>query len=201
MRQDAPATLDIGERLAALGREHRLTQYQAIGETMSGWARARLGEFEAGLGELRGAIKAFREAGTTTLLEFYLTALAETELRGGYIDAAKAALDDANAMTERRAEFAWLSGILRAKGDLRVTLAPADMSAAEKFYEQAMASARERDAKSLELQAVLGLARLWRKQGRTKETRELLAPLYGWFTEGFDTPDLVEAKTLLAELG
>ncbi len=199
MRGDAAAVLDVGERLIALGREHGLAQYQVLGDGMHGWARARLGEIEEGLAELRGAINAYGTI-ATVMLGFFKTALAEIELRAGFVDMAVTALDDAEAAMEHKGEFVWCGDILRVKGDLRMAMTPADLSAAEKFYEQASALAREHDAKSLELRAALGLARLWQRQGRRTEAHGLLAPLYGWFTEGFDTPDLVEAKALLDAL-
>ncbi|MFI4987018.1 MAG: AAA family ATPase [Alphaproteobacteria bacterium] len=199
MRRDGPATLDTGERLVTLGREHGLAQYQAVGGIMRGWARARLGEAERGLGELREAISVYRPT-AAAMLGFFITALAEIELRGGQTDKAGAALDDADAVIEHKSEIIWLPDTLRVKGDLRMALAPADLSAAEQFYAQALAMARERQAKSLELRAALGLAQAWCQAGRANEARDLLAPTYGWFTEGLDTPDLREAKTLLDEL-
>ena len=84
--------------------------------------------------------------------------------------------------------------VLRAKGEL---LAP---EAAQAFFQQAVTAAREQGAKSLELRASMSLARLWRSQGKVSEARELLAPVYGWFTEGFDTRDLKDAKALLKSL-
>ena len=91
-----------------------------------------------------------------------------------------------------------MSDIVRVRGDLQSAVA--DLRGAEQLYNRALVLAREQEARSLELRAAVSLARLWREQGRTKEARELLAPLYGWFTEGFDTPDLVEAKALLDAL-
>ncbi len=199
MRRDAPAVLDTGERLVTLGCEHGLAQYEAMGGIIRSWARAQMGEVEEALGELREAIRVYRAA-ASVMLGFVIAALAEVELRGGHIDMAGAALDDADAEIERKAELVWIPLLLRVRGDLRVALAPADGLAAEQLYAQALAMAREAQAKSLELRAALGLALLWRKEGRAKEARDLLAPIYGWFTEGLDTPDLREAKALLDEL-
>jgi predicted ATPase len=86
---------------------------------------------------------------------------------------------------------------MRVKGDLQATRTPANVPAAKQFYDQSLVFARERKAMSLELQASLGLAKLLLKQGQQKEARDLLAPICSWFTEGFDTPDLKEAKALL----
>jgi predicted ATPase len=87
----------------------------------------------------------------------------------------------------------------RVRGDL--LNANGDVAAAERSYQEAVAVAKRQGAKMFELRASTSVARLWRDQGKQKEARELLAPVYGWFTEGFDTPDLKEAKALLDELG
>jgi predicted ATPase len=85
-------------------------------------------------------------------------------------------------------------------GDLAASRPPADLAAAERLYAEALAIAHRLGAKSLELRAAKGLARLWWRQGNVSEARDLLAPVLDWFTEGFDTPDLIEAKTLLEEI-
>ncbi len=195
MRRDVPAALATGERLIALGREHRLAQYEAVGTNMRAWAR--LGERDAGAAELRDAIHAYKMI-ATVMFGFFIVTLAETELRSGLIDRARTTLDEADAAIQHKAEFTWMSDIVRVRGDLQSAVA--DLRGAEQLYNRALVLAREQEARSLELRAAVSLARLWREQGRTKEARELLAPLYGWFTEGFDTPDLVEAKALLDAL-
>jgi predicted ATPase len=88
----------------------------------------------------------------------------------------------------------------RLQGELRLQLASPDVAQAEACFQQALAVARRQQAKSLELRAALSLSRLWQQQGQRQAARELLAPIYGWFTEGFDTGDLQEAKALLEEL-
>ena len=87
------------------------------------------------------------------------------------------------------------------RGELLIRHEPADTAAAEGAFMQSLAVARRQQTKTFELQAGTSLARLWRDQGKVRQARELLAPVYGWFTEGFDTRDLKEAKALLAELG
>ena len=97
----------------------------------------------------------------------------------------------------------WLAEIHRLRGELLLQAAPGDSDAADRAeacFQQALAVAREQQAKSLELRAATSLARLWQTQGRRAEAHDLLAPIYGWFTEGFDTPDLQDAKALLAAL-
>ena len=89
----------------------------------------------------------------------------------------------------------------RTAGDIALMLPEPDLAKAEAYFERALAVARQQQAKSWELRAAMSMARLWRDQGKRDEARDLLAPVYGWFTEGFDTLDLKEAKALLDELG
>ena len=91
--------------------------------------------------------------------------------------------------------------VYRAAGEVELMSPQADAAKAEAYFEQALAVARQQQAKSWELRASMSLARLWRDQGKVQQARELLAPVYGWFTEGFDTRDLKEANALLEELG
>ena len=90
--------------------------------------------------------------------------------------------------------------VRRIAGEVGLKFPEPDTAQAEAYFERALAVARQQQAKSWELRAAMSMARLWRDQGKREEARELLAPVYGWFTEGFDTPDLKEAKALLEEL-
>ena len=90
--------------------------------------------------------------------------------------------------------------VLRIAGEIALRHPDLDAAKAEAYFERALAVARQQQAKSWELRAAMSMARLWRDQGRPRQARELLAPVYGWFTEGFDTRDLMEAKALLQEL-
>ena len=94
----------------------------------------------------------------------------------------------------------WGAEINRIAGEIALRSPEADVAKAEAHFERALEVARQQQAKSWELRAAMSLARLWRSQGKVREARELLAPVYGWFTEGFDTRDLKEAKALLEEL-
>ena len=196
LRRDPPGVLDLAERLLAMAGEHGLGQSRAIGGILHGWACAHLADIEEGLSELRRAV--ISHGGTHR--SYYTAVLAETELRGGHLERATAALDDAVAISDALDETFWRAGILCVRGDLIRALSADDWRAAQDRYSEAVAIAREQQAKSLELRAATSLARLWGDKGRRAEARELLAPLYGWFTEGFDTADLKEAKVLLEEL-
>ena len=113
----------------------------------------------------------------------------------GQIDLAVTLLDDALQIAERTGEYWQAAELIRHKGGLLLHQGQAE--AAEDLYRKALSIAREQEAKLWELRASMSLARLWRDQGRRAEARDFLAPVYGWFTEGFDTPDLREAKALL----
>jgi len=195
LRGDAPAVLHFAERLLAICSEHGVGQYQPIGHIMHGWAFAHLVDIDEGLSELR---RAPNIAGT--LKTYFNAILAETELRAGNFDLAMTALSDATAICDALGETFWRAGLLCVEGDLVTARSDDDRRAAQKLYCEAIAIAREQQAKSLELRAAMSLARLWGEQGRQGEARELLAPVYGWFTEGFDTADVKDAKALLEQL-
>jgi predicted ATPase len=153
------------------------------------------GSGEEGLAELRSCIGRYG-ATSWTMLGLFRAILAEAELLSGNFEQAEEAL----AGTEEIGNRWWWAEFLRLRGDLHRSGPVRDRAAAEQSYREAIAVARGQQAKALELRAATGLARLWRDEGRPDEARDLLAPVYGWFTEGLDTPDLVEAKALLASL-
>ena len=105
------------------------------------------------------------------------------------------------AFAERTTDAFWLPEIYRLKADLLQKEAPVATQAIEESYQQAIDLAKQQSSKWLELRSSVSLARLWQAHGKTTQAQQLLAVIYGWFTEGFDTPDLQEAKALLAELG
>jgi predicted ATPase len=125
--------------------------------------------------------------------------LAETCLQHGRTEEGLAAIAEAAEMVTRTNERMWGAELARIEGEL-LRLQDAPLSESDSRFQRALTIARGQSAASFELRAALSLARLWRDQGRRAEARDLLAPLYGWFTEGFDTADLKEAKALLAEL-
>jgi len=111
------------------------------------------------------------------------------------------ALDEAYALVEQHEERFWEAEISRLRGVLLLRQTVPQQAEAEACFQRALDVARRQEAKALELRAAMSLARLWQQQGRRAAARDLLAPVYGWFTEGFDTADLQEAKALLGELG
>lgn len=187
------AARTYGERLLQLAREHRLVQYQAIGGIIRGRALAELGDLEA-LAELRSSLRAYGEA-TRFMLDVFSALLTEAELLAGQVEQARTALAGASGADM----LFWRSDLLRLQGDLH-RVADNEAPAAQACYLGAISVAQAQLAKSLELRAATSLARLWRDQGKLREASDLLAPVYNWFTEGFEALDLKQASALLAEL-
>jgi predicted ATPase len=145
-------------------------------------------------------VAAAEATGTRVSTPLILTLLAEALALAGKIEEGLAALDDALAQAAVSGAKGWDAEIHRLRGELTGRLPHPDPVKAEDSFRTALAVAREQGTRGYELRAVTSLARLWREQGRRGEARDLLAPLYGWFTEGFDTADLKDAKRLLDEL-
>ena len=144
--------------------------------------------------------KAFRSTGATFLMPFYLSNLATAYAELGQFDDAWRCIGEAETAVETT-KYTWYEAeVNRIAGKIELLSPDPDPAKAEAYFERSLTVARQQQAKSWELRASMNLARLWRDQGKVQQTRELLAPVYGWFTEGFDTRDLKEAKVLLEEL-
>ena len=182
----------------------RLTTEQGFGFWMA-FAKTVLGELvepgdiAAGMARTREGIAAWRATGAELWLPLHLTRLAEAYGKVGQADAGLAALDEALSIVERGGEHTWDADLYRVKGDLML-MQGAAASAAEACFHEALEIARRQGAKSWELRAATSLSRLLHTQGKAAEARTLLSEVYGWFTEGFDTADLQEAKGLLDAL-
>ena len=129
-----------------------------------------------------------------------LSYLAKAYAELGQFDSAQRCCEEAKTQIKTTKERRWEAEVNRVAGKIALKSPEADIAKAEAYFERALAVARQQQAKSWELRAAMSMARLWRDQGKRDEARELLAPIYGWFTEGFDTRDLKEVKALLAEL-
>jgi len=186
------------EAAIALAREHGIPQWLHMATICRGVALARLGEPEAGIGELRAGSAGWHAIGSRGLGSLWLGFTAEACTATGQIDAALDALDRAADEAAAMSELFYQAELHRLRGTLPMT--KGDSAGAEDWLRQAIEVAVSQGAKSLELRAATSLARLWRDQGRRVEAHDLLAPVYGWFTEGFDTLDLKEAKALMEEL-
>ena len=198
LRRDVSSVPDCGERLLVLGGEHGLGFYQSIGGILRGWSLIQLGNTAEGLTEMRRAVDAYGASGPT-MIRFFHAILAEAELSAGNHDRAAAVLSDPRL--SGLTEVFWQSVRLCIQAGILLTKSRDNWEAAKRLHYDAIAVAREQQAKSLELRAGISLARLLCREGDHTEARDLLAPIYGWFTEGFETPDLKDAKALLEELG
>jgi predicted ATPase len=174
-----------------------------------GWMRAIQGETLAGVEEIRQGLRVYQDTSAALFLPWFLAFLAEAYgLAGqpeaglaGQPEAGLAVLTEALELVAKTGECFWEAELHRLHGALLLQHAMPDVPQAETCFHQALAVARQQQARSLELRAATSLARLWQQQGKRDVARELLAPIYWWFTEGFDTADLREACALLQELG
>jgi predicted ATPase len=146
-------------------------------------------------------LTAWRATGAAVFQPYGLALLAEAYAQAGRYEEGLTLLAEALALTNDREERRWEAELYRLKGELLLVHSAEHHAEAETCFRQALAVARRQQAKSWELRAATSLARLWQQQGKRAEAQELLAPIYVWFTEGFDTADLQDAKVLLEELG
>jgi len=185
-------------QLVAVAAEQGFPVYGAVGIVHRGWIAVKNGDLADGMSLLRDGAAAYRATGTELWTPHFIALLARACETAGQIEEALTLLDDALRIVERTG-LRWLEAELtRHKGQL--LLRQGHSEAAKALYCKALNIAREQEAKLWELRAAVSLARLRRDQGRRAEAHDLLAPVYGWFTEGFGTPDLKEAKALLDEL-
>jgi class 3 adenylate cyclase/predicted ATPase len=186
------------DQAVAVATEQGFPQWDALAKMYRGWIKVQNGEMAEGISFLRGGLAAFRATGAEIWTPHNLALLASAYEIAGQIDEALARLDDALQIVERTGERWFEAELYRHKGQL--LLRQGHTGAVEELYRTALGIAQEQKAKLWELRAAVSLARLRRDQGRRGEARDLLAPVYGWFTEGFGTPDLKDAKALLDEL-
>jgi len=201
LRRDVPAVHEHAEAAVALSTEQGFPQWETLGTSLCGWALAMQGHGEAGMAQVRQGIAANRATGAVLYVPYLCTVLAEVRDHLGHTADGLQALAEAHSLVEQHEECWWEAEIARLQGVLLLRQPGTPQAEAEAWLQRALDVARRQEAKSLELRAAMSLARLWQQQGKCAAARELLAPVYGWFTEGFDTPDLQEAKALLEELG
>jgi predicted ATPase len=201
LRREPHTTQTQAEAAIALCREKGFLQLLAFGRLLHGWALAVQQQGEEGIIYIHQGLNAYQDTGAAVGRPQYLALLAEAQAQGSQADMGLAVLTEALTLVRQTGEQSYEAEIHRLTGQLRLARAGAPEAEAEACFRQALTVARNQEAKSLELRAATSLARLWQQQGKCAEARALLAPLYGWFTEGFDTADLLEAQALLAELG
>jgi predicted ATPase len=205
-RREGQAAQERAEAVIALCTEQGLAPFLADGTNLRGWALAEQGQGEEGIAQIRQGLAAYQAMGVEMQRPFCLALLAEAYGRGGQTEEGLSVLAEALAAVHKRGTYIWEAELYRLKGELLRQKAKGKgqkakiESEAEECFHKAIDIARRQSAKSLELRAVTSLSRLWQKQGKKEEARQLLAEIYGWFTEGFDTADLQEAKALLDQL-
>jgi predicted ATPase len=167
---------------------------------LAGWAQAAQDQLEDGIAEIHQGIAAYRATGSQTWLTLFLALRAQTYARAKQIDNGLASVAEALALADKTEERCWQAELNRIKGELLLAASSNNHVEAESCFSQALDIARRQQAKSWELRAAVSLGRLWQQEGKIDKVHDLLAPIYDWFTEGFDTSDLIDAKALLDEL-
>jgi predicted ATPase len=200
-RRGVPVVHEQAEAAVALSTEQGFPHWAAQGTSLRGWALAMQGQGEAGIAQVRQGIATFRATGAAQLVPYYCTMLADVATHLGHTADGLQALAEAHMLVEQHEERYWEAEVHRLRGILLLRQPGTAQAEAETWLQRALDVARRQEAKSLELRAAMSLACLWQQQGRRAEAHDLLAPIYGWFTEGFDTADLQEAKALLEALG
>jgi predicted ATPase len=198
--RDVEVTHVHAEATIALATEHGFPFWWATGMMRRGWALAKQGQGAEGLEQIHQGLTTRLATGTEEVPTTFLAGLAESYGSAGQAEAGLHVLARAFTAMARSGSQHYEPEVYRLKGELLLHQAVLDEKQAEACFFQALGVARHQQAKSLELRAAMSLSRLWQQQGKRAEAYALLAPIYGWFTEGFDTADLQEAKALLAVL-
>jgi predicted ATPase len=207
-RWEGPLTQELAEAVIGLGGEQGSAVFSAAGTIFRGWALvvqgrtpvAGLGQEKEGMAQLQQGLAAWRATGAEVFRPYGLALLAEAYTQVGQPEAGLSLLAEALAMANDKGERRWDAELHRLKGEILLVHSAEHHAEAETCFRQSLDVARRQHAKSWELRAAMSLARLWQGQGKRAEARQLLAPIYDWFTEGFDSADLREAKGLLEAL-
>jgi predicted ATPase len=198
-RRDVAATSVHAEALMAPDEAQGVVLRFEQGRMLGGWALAVQGDAAEGIVQIQPGIVVHQRIGPRVGLPYHLSLLAGACGQAGQPEAGLTVLAEALMLAAETDERWWEAELYRLKGELLLQLPILDAHQAEACFQQALDVARSQQAKALELRAAMSLSRLWQRQGKWDAARTLLAPIYGWFTEGFDTPDLQEAKALLTE--
>jgi predicted ATPase len=225
LRRERPLTQEWAEATITFASEQEFPVWVGQGSVLKGWALAERGQVEEGMNQIQQGLATYQAIGAGIFYSYFLVLLAEAYGKAGQVEEGLAALAEALAVMDKSGERFYEAELYRLKGELTLQqesqkskgkrqkekietspqpLVPNTQAAvvqeAEECFLKAIEIARKQQAKSFELRATMSLARLWKKQGKKTEARQILAEVYGWFTEGFDTKDLQEAKALLEEL-
>jgi tetratricopeptide (TPR) repeat protein len=200
--RDVQTLQELAEEYLALSTEYGAQMWIGAATIFRGWSLVEQGSAEDGIAEMRQGLAIFRTTGSHAFHPYFLTMMAEAHGKAGQLEEGLATLDEGLACVEKTGERFYEAEIHRLKGELLLAQG-ADEAEVEERYKQAIAVARQLEAKSLELRAVMSLSRLrhaQEAQGKREQAQQMLEEIYAWFTEGFDTADLQEAKALLEEL-
>jgi predicted ATPase len=189
---------ELVDQLVEVATEQGFPSWRAYGTAFRGWAKVKNGEVVEGISLLRSGSAAYRATGAEGWMPYFSGLLAQAKEFAGQVEEAASLVDEALRIVEKTGERSLEAELNRHKGQL--LLRRGHSEAAEELYCKAIGIAKKQEARLWELRAAMSLARLRRDQGRRAEARDLLAPVYRWFTEGFDTADLKEAKALLDQL-
>ncbi len=205
LRQEWQIAQERAEAVIALSTEQGFAYWWGTGTLRRGRALIEQGQGEEGIAQVCQGIAAYRATGAEATVPHFLSLLAEAYRKVEQTEEGLSVLAEALAIVDKTGECWWESGMYRLKGELtlqqvKVQGSKFKVEEAEECFQKAIDIARRQSAKSLELCATVSLARLWQQQGKQKEAHQMLADIYGWFTEGFDTKDLQGAKALLDEL-
>ena len=196
--RDWPMLEATATELMALALERGFRNYRVVGRFYQGWTQVRSGRSDDGLELLREVLVELRAGGDEDWFPHSLSLLAAAHHEAGQAQDGLELLGEALERVEKNDERWFAAEVHRLRGELSLSLF--DPGEAEECFLRAARIAQEQNAKMWELRATMSLARLWCDRGRRSEARDLLAPVYGWFTEGFDIADLKDAKALLEEL-
>lgn len=196
--QDGQGLMELSERGIELSSKHGFVQWHAFSEIQQGWAKVALGQ-AGGIQQIRKGLESSDNALAKWGRSYYLSILADAFAKLGQNAEALEILDDVQAIITKSGEYLWQPEVYRLRAELMLAEG-GNTKTAESLFQEALALSRQRQAKSLELRAAMGLARLWQKETKVEEAHALLEPIYKSFTEGFATADLLEAKTLLGRL-
>jgi predicted ATPase len=201
MRQEFTDAVRSAEVAVSISKRQKLNFLEGYAQTMRGLANSAVNNDGRDIEEYRMGCKIMFDSGARFFTSAILAGGAEANLRAGQADAANSALDIAVMAKDEIGERCWEAEMQRLRGELSLVGNEGSESEAEQQFQSALQTARSQEAKSFELRASMSLARLWQRQGKQQDALELLAPVLDWFTEGLDTGDLKEAKSLLMALG
>jgi predicted ATPase len=199
-RREVHGTQEHAEAAISLATEQGFPLWIAHGAILRGWALAQQGQAQEGIVQITQGLMTYRATGAELLRPYYLALFAEAHSIIGQPEAGLTVLAEALTLVDKTGERWYEPELHRLKGELLIQQSSDNQAEAENCFHQAIVVAQSQQAKSLELRAATSLARLWQQQGKRQEAHDLLAPVYTWFTEGFDTADLQEAKVLLDAL-